>query len=55
LLTAASVNDRRAVERPLQTERSASDAHDNPTGAAGFIGSDLPVGRFVDGRVESYF
>src|SRR5229473_5074347 len=26
-----------------------------PTDAAGFIGSDLPVGLFVDRRVESYF
>jgi hypothetical protein len=31
LLTAASVNDCRAVERPLQTERSASDVDDNRT------------------------
>ena len=26
-----------------------------PTGAAGFIGGDLPVGRLVDGAVESFF
>jgi hypothetical protein len=31
MLTAASVNDCRAVERPLQTERSASDVDDNRT------------------------
>jgi hypothetical protein len=43
LLTAASVNDRRTLVRPLQTERSVSDADDNLTALYA-----PPTARFTD-------
>jgi hypothetical protein len=57
LLTAASVDDGRTVIRPLQTERTASDADDNrtalyapPTARFTELGMSVSIPIFIQSR-----